>query len=303
MIANTLIRNFQKRTPLRTGSLVVTIFGDCIAPRGSVVWLGSLINLLAPLGISQRLVRTAVFRLVQDGILVNEQVGRRSFYSLSTVGRRSFSEATSRIYAQAVFEWDGLWTFIVASQLNAEEKTDLRKLLEPLGFRSIGSDLLALPNGTPPLLDEQLKRLTYGAKLLQMKAHPAKEAVNNDLIGFTRAAWNLEPLEVAYKEFLQLFQPILIKLERSKQLQDEDAFYLRTFLIHEYRKVLLRDPALPSALLPPSWKGHTAYQLAKTLYQLTLERSEAFIDVSLQNLVGPLPSADKTFLARFGGLR
>jgi phenylacetic acid degradation operon negative regulatory protein len=77
-----LFDHFATRKPLRTGSLIVSIFGDSVAPRGGVVWIGSLIEVLAPLGISQRLVRTAVFRLVQDGILTNEQVGRRSFYTL-----------------------------------------------------------------------------------------------------------------------------------------------------------------------------------------------------------------------------
>ena len=63
-----LIEHFKRRKPLRTGSLIVTIFGDSVAPRGGVVSLGSLIGVLDPLGISHRLVRTAVYRLVQEGL-------------------------------------------------------------------------------------------------------------------------------------------------------------------------------------------------------------------------------------------
>ena len=60
----------QRRQPtLRAKSLVMTVFGDAIAPRGGSVWLGSLISLLDPLGISERLVRTSVFRLTEEGWL------------------------------------------------------------------------------------------------------------------------------------------------------------------------------------------------------------------------------------------
>ena len=45
----TLLRRFRAQRPLRGGSLLVTIFGDAIAPRGGLVTLGSLIRLAQPL--------------------------------------------------------------------------------------------------------------------------------------------------------------------------------------------------------------------------------------------------------------
>ena len=53
----TLVDNFRNRRPIRAGSLIITVYGDAILPRGGTVWLGSLINLLEPLGLNQRLVR------------------------------------------------------------------------------------------------------------------------------------------------------------------------------------------------------------------------------------------------------
>ena len=32
-----LIERFQQRRPLRTGSLIITLFGDAIVPRGGAV--------------------------------------------------------------------------------------------------------------------------------------------------------------------------------------------------------------------------------------------------------------------------
>jgi phenylacetic acid degradation operon negative regulatory protein len=41
---------------------------------------------------------------------------------------------------------------------------------------------------------------------------------------------------------------------------------VRTLLIHEYRRVLLRDPNLPEALLPAGWPGLQARALCESLY-------------------------------------
>ncbi|MDN5872183.1 MAG: phenylacetic acid degradation operon negative regulatory protein PaaX, partial [Nitrococcus sp.] len=62
-IVEQLSEEFRACRPVRAGSLIITVYGDAIAPRGGTVWLGSLIALLTPLGLNQRLVRTSVFRL------------------------------------------------------------------------------------------------------------------------------------------------------------------------------------------------------------------------------------------------
>ena len=40
-----------KREPSRTGSIVITVFGDAIVPRGGSVWLGTLLEFFAALDI------------------------------------------------------------------------------------------------------------------------------------------------------------------------------------------------------------------------------------------------------------
>src|SRR6266576_3488989 len=94
-----LLRRLQSQRPIRGGSLLVTIFGDAIAPRGGVVTLGSLIKLAGPFGLTERLVRTSVARLAQDGWLVARRDGRLSEYRLAPQGQQRFAEATQRIYS------------------------------------------------------------------------------------------------------------------------------------------------------------------------------------------------------------
>ena len=84
--ADALVSRFRRQRPLRGGSLIITVFGDALAPRGGAITLRSLIALLAPFGLTERLVRTSVVRLADDDWLAAGRVGRLSEYRLSAVG-------------------------------------------------------------------------------------------------------------------------------------------------------------------------------------------------------------------------
>jgi len=69
--------------------------------------------------------------------------------------------------------------------------------------------------------------------------------------------------------------------ERTSLLTTTDeanAFFLRTLLIHDFRKLLLRDPELPEVLLPPKWLGQSARSLTKELYRRLLISSERHLN-------------------------
>ena len=154
-----LIKRFQQQRPLRTGSLIITLFGDAIVPRGGTVWLGSLIELLAPMGVSQRLVRTSVFRLTREGWLMAEKVGRRSYYGLTGAGRRRFEKAFKRVYSGVQPAWDGAWTLVVLNQLSPDLRRDTRQELEWMGFGAFAPTVLAHPGVDRAELNASLQEL------------------------------------------------------------------------------------------------------------------------------------------------
>ena len=117
-----LVARFHRQRPLRAGSLIVTLFGDSLLPRGGAIALGSLIELAAPFGLNERLVRTATARLAQDGWLAARRVGKRSEYRLTEDGRVQFAEATERIYGEAGANWSGRWTLVVVPSLPAAQR-------------------------------------------------------------------------------------------------------------------------------------------------------------------------------------
>src|ERR1700746_2081889 len=82
-----------KREPSRTWSIVITVFGDAIVPRGRAVWLGTLLAFFEALDIDGSVVRTAMSRLAADGWLERSKVGRNRFYRLGAEGRETLAAA------------------------------------------------------------------------------------------------------------------------------------------------------------------------------------------------------------------
>src|SRR3981081_529607 len=91
-----LLRHFRAQRPLRGGSLLITIFGDAIAPRGGAVTLASLVRLAAPFGLTERLVRTSVARLARDGWLAARRSRRRREYRPPRGGGGRLRQAAPR---------------------------------------------------------------------------------------------------------------------------------------------------------------------------------------------------------------
>ncbi|MBT8078649.1 MAG: phenylacetic acid degradation operon negative regulatory protein PaaX [Gammaproteobacteria bacterium] len=296
-----LVEDFRSRRPLRAGSLVISVFGDAIAPRGGAIWLGSLINLLQPFGINQRLVRTSVFRLAKEGWFDSEQIGRRSFYSLTPKGRARFQAASRRIYSEPRHDWQGTWNLVLLSGVDAQHRDAVRKELVWSGFAPFSANVLAHPSADMRAVEERLDGLPGNDQLLIMRA----EAMSNRqgyLRRLVHESWALADLSSRYGEFLQRFRPVYQTLRRRRSPDPELAFRVRTLLIHEYRKILLRDPFLPDDLLPERWDGVAAYQLCRNLYNEVALPTEEYLTAEMETADGPLPPAGPDFFRRFGGL-
>ena len=86
---------------------------------------------------------------------------------------------------------------------------------------------------------------------------------------------------------------------RREALADIDAFTARILLIHHYRRVVLRDPLLPTALLPKDWPGRAARNLCDEIYRGLLPASEQWLDANGLNENGKLPPAGDELARRF----
>ena len=99
---------------------------------------------------------------------------------------------------------------------------------------------------------------------------------------------------------MKTFEPLRGWIGRGERLTDADAFTARILLIHHYRRVVLRDPLLPTALLPRDWPGRAARTLCGEIYRGLLPASEQWLDRNASNENGPLPKPGGELAQRFG---
>ena len=295
---------FRKQDRVQAGSLIISVFGDAVLPRGGRIWLGSLIRLLEPLGLNERLVRTSVFRLARDEWLVSEPCGRRTDYKLTPSGLQRIEEASRRIYASSAQGWDRRWRLILAvGELAARDRERLRRALFWQGFGMLDGDCFVHPSADLIVAFDALVGEGLGELLPQLKPLMAADAAlgaaasDADLV---HAAWNLERLAQMYRDFVDRYQPVLAQLrDGAGDCGDESAFLLRMLLIHDYRRLLLRDPGLPDVLLASDWPGQRARLLCRELYRRLLASSERHLDAHLQLADGHAPEASSSLLRRF----
>jgi len=276
-----------KREPSRTGSIVITVFGDAIVPRGGSVWLGTLLEFFESVDIDSGVVRTAMSRLAADGWLTREKVGRNSFYRLADKGSQTFEAATRHIYDPPSSDWTGRFELLLIG--NGEDRDVSREALRNAGFGSPLPGVWVAPSGVP-VPDE-----AAGAIRLEVSA---EDDSGRRLLS---ASWPLDRTADAYLKFMKTFEPLRASLGRGEILSDTDAFTARILLIHHYRRVVLRDPLLPTALLPRDWPGRAARKLCGDIYRGLLPASEQWLDAHASNENGPLPKPDRALARRFDG--
>jgi len=275
-----------KREPSRTGSIVITVFGDAIVPRGGSVWLGTLLQFFEALNIESGVVRTAMSRLAADGWLERERVGRNSFYRLTNNGRHTFAAATTHIYDSPPSDWTGRFELLLIGR--AEDRDTSREALKNAGFGSPLPGVWVAPSGVA--IPEQ------AASAIRLEVSAEDDSGRRLL----RESWPLDRTAEAYLKFMRSFEPLRGWIGRRGRLTDEDAFTARILLIHYYRRVVLRDPLLPPALLPADWPGRAARRLCGEIYRGLLPASEQWLDRHALNENGPLPAAGVELGRRFG---
>ena len=274
-----------KREPSRTGSIVITVFGDAIVPRGGSVWLGTLLEFFKALDIDGGVVRTAVSRLASDGWLERNRVGRNSFYRLAATGRHTFDIATRHIYDPPPQDWTGRFELLLIG--NADDRDASREALRSAGFGSPLPGVWVAPSGVP-IPDE-------ASRAIRLEVSAEDDSGRRLLVD----SWPLENIADAYLKFMKTFEPLRSWITRRAPLANGDAFAARILLIHHYRRVVLRDPLLPLALLPKDWPGRAARALCGEIYRAILPASEQWLDGHGSNEDGPLPKAGSELGNRF----
>lgn len=300
-----IIDSVVKNETLSGTSLISTIFGDSVLHRGGNISLASLIQLMELFGLNDRAVRTSVFRLVKNDWLCSDKIGRTSFYRITDSSRSTYLQAEQRIYNDQMKEWDHYWDLILMSSLDTENKALLKKELEWLGFANISTNLMAYPGCNRIELQRLLVDLNMSEQVVVFKAETLQLFNNSvDTIGrMLRTNWPIDELRQRYLQFLDIFREIgVLLMQENEQLEPVQAFQIRTLLIHYYRRILLKDPALPLELLPTDWPAISARTLSMNIYKKVFEPADEYFLSVAATAEGPMPNATAHYWRRFGGL-
>lgn len=264
--------------PSRTWSLVITFYGDAIVPRGGEVWLGTVLQFFAHLGIESGVVRTAMSRLAADGWLERRKVGRESFYGLPDRGRTTFLEAAAHIYHPTPPAWPGHFDLLLTSR--GGPRHELRAAMQAAGFASVAPDAWVAPG------DRAMPSKARGALRFELRGDVATARA------LAARVWPLDRMAAAYARFNAAFEPLRAALAGGRALTDLDALAARVLLVHAFRRVVLHDPLLPAAVLPDDWPGAAARALCADVYRRVLPASERWLDVNGRVAPDvPLPAA------------
>lgn len=280
-------------------TLLLTFFCDVVTEHGGEIWLGSVIHALAPLGISERLIRTSVFRLIQDDWLKSRKQGRRSYYRLTETGEHYYQRAARRIYASHSPAWDGVWTLLFASMVDKDKRDSLRKGLLWLGYGSFAPGVFALPSGDVQPLNELLRDLDLEDSIVKMRAQAEPSMRGQNLKQLVLSRWDLDDLRRRFAEFTRRYKAAVRILRRKQPPDAQILLLLRVLMIHEYRRLLLHDPELPATMMPANWEGHAAQNLVGDIYRMVVEPTSRWISRELVGANGPLKESPGLLQKRF----
>lgn len=247
-----LIDQLHGKGRLRVWSLVITVFGDAVEPRGGEVHLARLQALLGRLGIEPGALRTALSRLAADGWVMRERQGRSALYRLSARGRREFGPAAQQIYAPPAVEPVKAWALVMGAELPEGGF--------PWGEGPGGQALRLWPADSLPELPASA--FVLSGQLVQPGAVGGGPEEGSFELGEAKRL----------RRDLAALEPI------AGRLGPLEAIAARTLLVHRFRRIVLRGCEWPDELLPPSspLKG-LRHDVARTYHRL-LPTSESWLD-------------------------
>ncbi|MGC4939035.1 PaaX family transcriptional regulator C-terminal domain-containing protein [Kribbella sp. DT2] len=242
-------------------SALFDLYGDHLRARGARAPVAALVRLLAPLGVQPPAVRTAVSRMVRQGWLEPVRTDGQPGYALTTRARRRLDDAAVRIYRTdqdgtgpdvvpaSAGRWDRHWHLCILREVpNARRREQLVSQLSFLGWA--------------PLSDGAWVGLRHDTEVDQIleaegiAADRFRAPVDNDAVEFARRVWKLDDLGASYDTWLAGAKALVARADG--EVCDEQAFAVRSELVHEWRKFLFVDPGLPAELLPAGWAGARA---------------------------------------------
>jgi phenylacetic acid degradation operon negative regulatory protein len=263
--------------PLQPQDLVITMLGTYVRPRGDTVWSGGLVSLLRELGFSEGAARVALTRLVRRDLLSRVRSGRLVHYQLTARCERLLAEGDGRIFTLGDPRPGGDGWTVVWHQIPEDRRLERSRLARRLRFLSFGSVQDSVWVSPHDHCEEVLRLLVE----LDVAGHAtvflAQLAALDGLGALVARAWDLSGLVGRYEAFTEEFAPYR-RRGAVRALSPEEAFGVRTRLVHRFRGFPSDDPELPEELSPLGRPRSRAVRTFHVLYRALAPASQRHFD-------------------------
>ncbi|WP_248959038.1 PaaX family transcriptional regulator [Sphaerisporangium perillae] len=245
-------------TSARPQSLMFSFLGIYVLDRDVAVYSGSVIDVLARLGVSEDAVRSTLSRMARRDLLTRHRRGRKAYFGLTERAIRVLQDGRRRVRDTGAVneDWDGTWTVVAFSLPNDRVSTrhDLRSRLAWAGFASLQAGLWIAP-GTKDIA-AALAPLELGDHVTTLQARAMGLTDSADLI---RRAFDIDGIAARYQAFLGQWDTS----PPPAVAGDDLACQIR--LHTDWLQVVRWDPHLPAEHLPEQWPAIRAEQVFSLL--------------------------------------
>jgi phenylacetic acid degradation operon negative regulatory protein len=247
---------------------MLTFLGDHLFDRGVCVYSGSVIDVLARVGVSDQATRSTLTRMTARGLLRRQRHGRRMYFGLTDRSVRILRDGSTRLWKTGAVnrDWDGTWTLLSFSLPGERqrERHDLRAQMAWAGFGPLQGGLWIAPGA--PDVDPILAGPDLGPhiRVFRARADPTL-----DVTEMIASAYDLPALAARYDEFLTRWEPA------AAGPAPADPLAAKLRLVTDWLETIRRDPRLPVRHLPPEWPAVRAQEVFMRLNARLADPAEA----------------------------
>jgi phenylacetic acid degradation operon negative regulatory protein len=225
----------------RVWSLLVSVFGDLACGKGEAIDGPVLSAIMAALDIRPEATRVALHRLRNDGWLTSEKLGRTSRHYLTDHGLEQSAAASPRIYGSPD-QTQKEWVFVMLDPKSPDDRDDMAR----------GGFMYIAP------------RCYLGAASVEIPAN-ALRLSGSDAPDWLRDQITPDDLVAGYAALYDILKRLDRDLPKTELLSPLQSAVLRTLIVHNWRRLVLRHPDLPAALYPNRWRGQDCRVLVNAL--------------------------------------
>lgn len=212
-----------------------------------------LVRLLTELHMTESAARNTLAKMVRQGVLVAEPVGRMRRYALSASTLLRYRQVQG---AAGPASWEGSFAAVI-HQVPESARWFRDRLLYYAAYHGYGTlrpGVLIAVHDRAEHLYERLGPCPEGARLHRTRLQPEDLAEARHMAA---EAWDLEQLTAEHHRVLAVIED---RLHREEDLPETDEGWWEAFrtwnrLYRDVYGVQLQDPNLPGALLPARWPG------------------------------------------------